>query len=730
MTDIVLFKPREQLSAEQQVSEFIAMAKRITAFDYKADGSYYPLKWDNVNWGDWLGIGFVKFGVHSSRLRPAATVPLLPEEIMDVELIDFAKAYCLYGQAIKRTKTVKEIEALRAIEHALVLLRGKADITLVDEAVLDEAAGFLKKNYSPGGANRSGNHLAKLGTFLTDMRLVPKPIMWKNTIPRPLGSDIAHRTRKEAAEKKLPNPKALDAVAEIFANKPTATRDILTTSMCAMSMCAPSRAGELVEAIKAPFDEKKTRDGKPELFVKWFSEKGFGRNNKPIPETMAPIYKEAVRRVADITEDARELAKFLEENPDKFPMHDGCPDVGQDAVLLPEQVCESLQLAYPGAGYAARTKLKSWLKYNIEVIRRSRSQDKYPKTFAILNEALAGLADLGRRKPKGVTKSEFYHANDTYTLTLRKLNIILREYWLPPHFPYVSDKRITKYSEALFCFFENDLSEDPAYKTRRYSLQVIDSNTLTTDLFSGKKANYQSLFERWGYEGAEYKINTHQFRHWLNTLAQKGNVGQVEVARWSGRLDISQNRVYNHRSPEDEVAGMKRVGLGAQPSSLAQLSRTNEPVLISDIGGSGRGDRIAHVTIYGFCEHDFAMEPCQKYRGCITCKKHKCVKGNEEKLRRLKFERDQMKPQLDKAANAAAEGFYGADRWLDDYMKKFERYEQLIAVLEDPAVEEGAVIQLTDDGFSPLKQAIEMRGETEVPSEPMLEPPRLNPSKI
>jgi hypothetical protein len=218
-------------------------------------------------------------------------------------------------------------------------------------------------------------------------------------------------------------------------------------------------------------------------------------------------------------------------------------------------------------------------------------------------------------------------------------------------------------------------------------------------------------------------MTTHQFRHWLNTIAQKGQVGQVEIARWSGRADLSQNAVYNHRTPEDEVADMRKVGLGSQSTNLVERSRNNQPILVSEIGGDPNNDRISHVTIYGRCEHDFAMEPCHKWRGCITCKKHKCIKGDDVKLERLKFERDHMNVQLEKAAAAAQEGFYGADRWLDDYMKKFEAANQIIALLEDPNIEDGAIIQAVDDGFTPLNQALEMRGESISSNMPALAAP-------
>ncbi|WP_417585673.1 hypothetical protein [Nitrincola sp.] len=703
-SNVVLFKPKANLDAEKQVQEFIATTKQITAFDYfensKGDSIHYPLKWDEDNWGEWVGVGFVKHGVHSSRLRKGA-VPLTKEELFNADFIEFSKAYILYTQALKRTQGNKDIEALRALEPSLLKLRGKADITLVDATVLDEAAENLKLFYSAAGAYRAGNKLAALGKFLTTNKLVYKPIIWKNPIPRPFASDNGHRSRKDKANKSLPNPIALNAIAEIFAASPTAHRDICTTSMVALALSQPSRAGELIEVVRDPLIERKTKEGKAELFLAWFGQKGYGFTDKPVPETMAPAVKEAVRRIQEITEGARALARFLEGNPDEFPIHDDIMDLeDQDALLTHTQVCNAIQIK------CSRGDLKQWLSYRLKATDINRN----PQAYKILDDALAGFVRGGKQNQKD---------QDTHSLTLRKLNVVLRECLLPRYFPYVSKKRKTKYSEALFCFFEGQLSEDSAYPTRFYNFHVLSNNTLTVDL-SSEKADYKNIFQRWEYEGDEYRAKSHQYRHWLDTLAEKGQVGQVERARWAGRLDVSQNRVYNHRTPDDEVKSMRRVGLGSQSTSLAEIVKSNQTVIVSDLGAPGREDRVAHVTIYGYCVHDFAMEPCPKHRDCLGCKKHKCVKGEEEKLRRLKYGRDEVKPQLAKSVQAMENGEYGADRWVVHFTKQLERYNELIEILENPEIEDGAVIALTDDGFSPLKQAIHFRGETKTANSPLL----------
>lgn len=287
MGDVVLFKPRERLSAEQQVQDFIAQAKRINAFDHPTE----PLKWKAVNWGKWLNISFVKQGVPSHRVRKNASVPLGAEEVLDEEIIDFAKAYTLYCQALNKTADNKEVPAVRALEKALLDLRGSANITLVDETVLDRAAELIREHSAKGRDYRVGQALQRLAEFLTEMKLVVRPLNWRNPIKRAKDIDKGHRERAEDAKKKLPTQASLNALAEIFASKPTSLRDIVTSSSTAMLMCAPSRIGELVETRVKPFIEKETMAGKKEVFVQWYGEKGFGRHDKPIPATMAPLYK-------------------------------------------------------------------------------------------------------------------------------------------------------------------------------------------------------------------------------------------------------------------------------------------------------------------------------------------------------------------------------------------------------------------------------------------------------
>lgn len=80
------------------------------------------------------------------------------------------------------------------------------------------------------------------------------------------------------------------------------------------------------------------------------------------------------------------------------------------------------------------------------------------------------------------------------------------------------------------------------------------NNTLNEDLQSREASpGYftPSIFDRHGFnitENQKLKANSHQFRHLLNTMAQRGGLSQSEITRCSGRADMKQNRVYEHMS--------------------------------------------------------------------------------------------------------------------------------------------------------------------------------------
>lgn len=220
------------------------------------------------------------------------------------------------------------------------------------------------------------------------------------------------------------------------------------------------------------------------------------------------------------------------------------------------------------------------------------------------------------------------------------------------------------------------------------------------------------MFDRLGLfdvEGAPLAIRTHQFRHYLNTLAQSGGMSELDIAKWSGRLDVRQNSAYNHVSDRDVLARINALK-SENPDASRELATQ---VRVNHLPRSKFAEleiQTAHTTDFGFCVHDYAMSPCQLHMDCVNCNEQVCVKGDALGEANVRSRHEETAALLKEARDADDEGFYGASRWVRHQKLTLERLAQLIAILEDPRIEMGAVIRLTHiKPASRLEQATEER---------------------
>jgi hypothetical protein len=136
-----------------------------------------------------------------------------------------------------------------------------------------------------------------------------------------------------------------------------------------------------------------------------------------------------------------------------------------------------------------------------------------------------------------------------------------------------------------------------------------------------------------------------------------------------------------------------------------------------------------HVSMWGICSHDFIMAPCEKFRDCLNCEEHVCIKGAENdngaRLKRIKERLSQVEKDFDAAKEALDNGDSGADRWFEYHQKTVERLRQLVEILESPQVDDGAQIKLRDGkDFSHMRRVIRMKAvaalESDVPNATLL----------
>jgi hypothetical protein len=644
MSEALLFVPKSEQDAKSNLKDFIDMCRdRLTVFGQDLDW------YSNI----WPGVG--NFTVSGAPARG-----FTEDQCLQQEILPFAKAYVRYQQGLRPSKLIREFQAIRCVEPALLTVKGRADITLVDTAVLDVAVQVAREHYS--SAYLAGTGLARLAEFLNDSKIVAKRVEWRNPISKPKEISRTDIETQKKRTRKLPDELQLERMAEIFANDLQHPRDRFTSSIFALLMCAPSRISEVQKLPLSVLHHDKDSKGIERLGLRFFAGKGAGWDIKYVTTCFA-VAEEAVRRLTHLSAEGRGLAKWYEENPTSFYRHRDCPDVEEHAPLSDEQVCLALGLIWAGSTKAIHHFFKSYPPYELQ-----RKSNK-PLTLAFLND---------------------------YCHTM-----------LPVGFPYIDGERRLKYSEALCCYRMHEFRLD--LTTSRVKLWVPGKSIFTNDL-NYLEGHERSIWTRHGYknpDGSPVSMTSHQLRHLLNTAAQRGNLGQLDIAKWSARANIHQNATYNHMSEDEYV----KLSENALPEGVLDKVRKNAPVTLEDLNQVG--DAIAHVTIFGFCVHDYAMLPCQKHRDCLNCTEHACIKGDAEKLERLKVQRNLTRVQLDKARAADVSGYFGADRWSQHQLKTLERLNQLIEIMGSSEICDGSVVMLNNDQeYSPLKRELAARDAT------------------
>jgi len=652
MAEIFKFVAKSELDAQENIKEFIGRCKKdLTVFGAELD-------WDNWNWKG--VVNYTKVGAPSRGVKDS--------DILDAGILPFAKAYIRYQQGHKPTKNILEIKAIRCIEPALLKVKGKADITNVDVSVLDEAATVAREQYGSSGYH-AGAHLEKLGSFLSENNMVPAPILWKNPIKRYGDRNRVGKKGRQRREEKLPNDYQLEYMAEMFANDLQDPRDRFTTSMFALGMCAPGRVSEFQDLSVDCLHEERDRNGELRLGLRFYAGKGYGADIKWISTPFVSIAKEAVERLRCLSIEGRSLAKWYEKKSNEFYRHKACPDVDEDQPLSAQQICDAMGWQTPvgqKAKWVAFNPSKKWL--------------------------------LAIREQKDV-------------ITLRDLNKYIRSV-LPPDWPWKNKERGVKFSDGLLSFRRDELHGNRGVSP--VFLWTPDNAQFTYDLGPRNTKNHKSIWQRYGYKNpdqSEIKVTSHQLRHLLNTVAQRGDLGQLDIAMWSGRTSIQQNRTYNHVSEYEILDKVKSLPKLAAKMSPLEKVKSHTPVTLEDLNAIGEG--IAHVTEYGFCVHDFSMLPCQKHRDCINCNEQVCIKGDQEKLGRLRLQLEQTQNQLTRAEQGVDKEFYGAGRWVEHQRKTVERVKELIGLLESKEVEDGAVIRLRNEQeYSALKREVSARNSS------------------
>lgn len=583
---------------EDNIKDFISFCKnKLVVFsdDFNWDSNYWESKYS-----------FRKLGVKRKKG--------VPQTIMDDGFLNFAKAYIIYHHALGNKKNLKdELAALKLIEMSLLQMTGKADVSDCNSRIFDNAIRIASENYHRNSVVKFGAALEKLSKFIIDKSFSKDSFFdWVN--PNKLTSEMSMENIEDIVSSggKLSDMKAMEALASIFAKEDhlLSQRDIFTTSIFALLMCAPSRISEIL-ALSADCEYlERDSTGVERYGLRFYSVKGYGADIKWIPTVMIPVAKKAINRLRKISHEARELAKWHECTELVSFKTPTTPDVDNNKLLTVVQVCNAL-------GYEMYE--KEFCTQKLKKMKINNNGDKFER-------------------------NDFHYSLTTLWTKIHENK--------PDDFPYYDESHLVKYSNALCLLNDNQLHA--INKIHKWKLYKPDYNFFIADLKKDMNASkgQKTIFERYGFyevDNMPMAMHTHQPRHLLNTFARLGGMSDLNIAKWSGRENAIQNKYYNHVSKEHMSFFIKTTKvdklLPANRSALGE--KTNEEFNLNSVlhGAYLLSDK-------GYCQHNYAIAPCASYPGL----------HNEE---RKKIIQDFIDKVIILSRNDSNDNIYGAKRWLN-----------------------------------------------------------------
>ncbi|HAE9350463.1 TPA_asm: DNA-binding protein [Salmonella enterica subsp. enterica serovar Panama] len=622
MNNIILFKSKKQLTAESNYNEFIKFCR------YQLIGLTQTQDWNQYAWKGY--VTFRKIGVGNKVFDS--------NDAMHEDYINFAKAYIRYQHSLKPLKNYgATMMALRCLEQALLQVLNSGLIYNVTAVVFDEAMQIGSKYFEGNVLAKCGIQLEKISKFLYEHNLVKSGyISWKNHVKQKVKNNYLPEIEDYHRRDKLPDEEALLAIADIFSKNDEllSPRDKFTSSVFALLLCCPSRISEIL-ALPADCEITQKDDKGVERYgLRFYSVKGYGHNIKWIPQVMIPVAKKAIRRLLSLSQNARELAQWCEKYADKFYRHELCPKVDEKLKLTVVQVCHAL-------GYPLHDRKSCVLK-----IKRTSLDGG--KSFLNSNDYNYSLSDLWEMISSGFSRD----------------------------FPWYDKEKSIRFSNAL-CL----LNADQFSLSRMASIFIFYKPTKSfffSDIQSKRsfEVGYKNIFARYGYyddEGKPLLIRSHQPRHLLNTIAHYGEMSELDIAKWSGRINANQNRVYNHVSEEDMLDKIKAIKL----IKSNYCKRESIPSIESPVDFDNLYQGAIHLTEFGYCVHNYLVQPCNKINQFLECDNEAL---DMESIDRMKLEsiREKVTKLKSITQTACENGDYGADKWLQHHEKNLERINKLL----------------------------------------------------
>lgn len=593
------------------------------------------------------------------------------------EFADFVRAIIVWRalNARKRPTGLAQMVLVRAMRYLYEELQksetasASTRVSHIQPVHFDNAVQALRAREKPDTRYRVANYLEYVGEQIDRLGLTPAALRWKHSEPRGEGSGGLKSSRVgkqflERRAKKLPSDEILYAVAEVSCRDDLSLPDLVRQRVIDLLFCGGFRinecltlhrdalileplvddlgnmvqgasGGEQPVRVGLRYLPEKDEDGVPK--IKW------------IPSELAPIARRAFGDLLNITEVFAEAARFTFQNPGRALLGEPWDSMNRTSMLGTAEVREMVGLATPSSASV-------WIRSNV------------------LNYVTDGRM---LRCSKGSVETAICSLSEERGVQVNGRTVPIHQFLMVVPINFFHSLKATIRGTACL---------------------VTDQNISDFLCGRGKEGGRSpSVFERLGVstsDGGRVRITTHQFRHFLDTVAATGGVSELVRARWMGRRVLSQNSAYDHESGLSLAKKVRdRLVEGGVIGPLGEhVLRLADPVRRAEV--AEELVRAVHKTQLGRCFHDWAAMPCPEHEACWGCDEHLVVKGEPVALEEARRQLAEAKQAISVADSESADGTYGANNWKMAHRRKIYSLERVVAIHLDPNVPDGEMVQL------------------------------------
>jgi len=642
--------------------------------------SVYP----GVNWDDlaWDVTSYEKPLAHSSRQQ--LILYFSPPRSKGSARISYEQSYADFAKTIIRTRISDRGGTFAGQSHMMLALRylyavlrptGTADPTKLTRGHFKTVVTNTQKIRSEWTTYHIASRLQEISDWLDNNSITRMRVNFTNPIPCPPKADGLDPESQAKGLKKMPSANSLEVLADIT-NYPVDDNERILLRIIDLLVVGGFRIGEVLRLPVDCWVETPALDqtGKTRLCpstatalmrygIRYWPEKGGDPIIKWVPDIAVQLARRAVEDLKRLCADARAAAKVIEQNPDRVPFTNA---YRSEELIDLKQVMKIFGLR----------SVQSARRFIVESIK---------------------LAPIAKKKSAGRRAAFLFRVGDIEKALLRRRKAI-RIIQKP-------NGQVQMLSESLCVMFQNQFfNGKPVF---RFLPELIGVGQIAQAL--GNDGDEASVFSIRGItepDGSRMKIKTHAFRHWINTLMARGGLSDIELARWSGRRDVSQNATYKHGTVEQRIAWAREM---IKAKELKGVVADTYHAIADPIKKQDYLDtfvNVAHFTPFGVCMHDYAIDPCPYHLNCLRgCPEYLRTKGDQEERKNIAAILDFHLVQLQRSNTAEQQRQRGAGNYSAHNQLIVEGARAALAVDDDSATK-SAFIKVFPTSKGPAKQQL------------------------